>query len=130
MFNRFLDVPGWQKTVLALGCVGLLVHLAVSVVRVGHKIGDYDINREFGRRFLAGEPLYQGGQCFNYMPISALYWAPLALVPPRAGMALRYLTALACLFITIRILHWMVIGEWLVVSGREQFLTTHHSLLD
>src|SRR5260370_4633175 len=81
---------------LAVASLGLLDHLTVSVVRVGHKIGDYDINREFGRRFLAGEPLYQGGQCFNYMPISALYWSPLALVPPRAGMALRYLTALAC----------------------------------
>jgi hypothetical protein len=111
MFNRFLSIPAWQKTVLAIGCVGLLVHLVVSVTRVGNKVGDYDINREFGRRFLAGEPLYQGGQCFNYMPSSALYWAPLALVPPRLGMALRYLTALVCLVATLHMLLRMMSGE-------------------
>ena len=117
MCERLRYLSWWQKIILAVGSLGLLAHLTVSVVRVGHKIGDYDINREFGRRFLAGEPLYQGGQCFNYMPISALYWAPLALVPPRAGLALRYLTALACLFITIRILHGMVGGQRSVGSG-------------
>jgi hypothetical protein len=128
MCERLRSLSWWQKIILALASLGLLAHLVVSVVHVGHKIGDYDINREFGRRFLAGEPLYQGGQCFNYMPISALYWAPLALVPPRAGMALRYLTALACLFITIRILDRMVSGEWLVVSGRKRFLFTRSSV--
>ncbi len=43
-------------------------------------------------------------------------------------MALRYLTALACLFITIRILDRMVSGEWLVVSGRKRFLSTRSSV--
>jgi hypothetical protein len=108
MFDRLRSLPWWQKIILIFGCLTLLAHFTFSVARVGAKIGDYDINREFGRRFLAGEPLYQGGQCFNYMPASALYWAPLALVPPRVGMALRYLTALACLVITLRILHRIV----------------------
>lgn len=104
MCERLRLLPWRQKVILALAGVGLLAHVTISIARVGHKIGDYDINREFGRRFLAGQSLYQGGQCYNYMPISALYWAPMALVPSRAGMALRYLTALACLLISIRIL--------------------------
>jgi hypothetical protein len=103
MCERLRLLPWWQKIILAFAGLGLLAHVTISIARVGRKIGDYDINREFGRRFLAGEPLYQGGQCFNYMPISALYWAPMALVPPRAGMALRYVTALICLLIAIRI---------------------------
>ena len=110
MFERLRSLPWWQKIILGIACLALLAHFTFSVARVGAKIGDYDINREFGRRFLAGEPLYQGGQCFNYMPASALYWAPLALVPPRVGMALRYLTALACLVISLRILHRIVSG--------------------
>jgi hypothetical protein len=111
MFNRFWNLHAWQRIILAIGCVGLLAHMMISVARVGTKVGDYDINREFGRRFLAGDPLYQGGQCFNYMPISALYWAPLAAVPPKVGMALRYLTALVCLLITLRILSIMSFAD-------------------
>ncbi len=61
MCERLRYLSWWQKIILAVASLGLLAHFSVSVARVGHKIGDYDINREFGRRFLAGEPLYQGG---------------------------------------------------------------------
>jgi alpha-1,2-mannosyltransferase len=129
MCERLRLLPWWQKIILALAGLGLLAHATISIARVGRKIGDYDINREFGRRFLTGEPLYQGGQCFNYMPISALYWAPMALLPPRAGMVLRYLTALGCLLIIIRILRRMVSREWLVVSGHKHSSLAPHSIL-
>lgn len=107
VFDRFLHSPKSQRIILVVCCVGMLAHLAIIVGRVSKKIGDYDVNREFGRRLLTHEDLYEGGQCFNYMPISALYWAPLALVPPSLGMALRYVTALACLGLTVRMLRLM-----------------------
>jgi len=66
--------------------------------------GDFDISREFGRRFLAGEPLYAGGLHYPYMPTAAMYFAPLALVPPGVGIAVRYAVALVCLWLTMRML--------------------------
>jgi alpha-1,2-mannosyltransferase len=96
-----------QGIILAACCVGLIVHFTVTLTRVGKKIGDYDVNREFGQRFLAGEPLYQDGLCFNYMPVNALYWSPFALMSPRIGMVFRYLTALVCLTFTLRWLQRM-----------------------
>jgi hypothetical protein len=97
--------------ILAVCGLGLLAHLTVTIGRVGTKIGDYDVNREFGRRFLNHDYLYEGGQCFNYMPVSALYWSPLALAPPRFGMALRYVTALACLGLILRWLRLMIFPD-------------------
>jgi uncharacterized membrane protein len=115
----------------------VLVHFVMTVGRVGTKIGDYDVNREFGRRFLAHSDLYEGGQCFNYLPISALYWAPLALVPPRVGMALRYLTALACLGLTFRLLRLMMFpqqpeknGSTLAVTFVSLLLAIHYLIRD
>jgi hypothetical protein len=103
--------PRWRLIILAVCALALLVHFTVTVGRVGRKSGDYDVNREFGRRFLQHEHLYEGGLCFNYMPASALYWAPLALVPPRVGMGLRYLTALICLALILRWLRLMTFPQ-------------------
>src|SRR5713226_2899598 len=111
IIDGLLLSPQSQRIILVVCCVGLLAHLTVTVGRVGKKIGDYDVNREFGRRFLTHEDLYEGGQCFNYMPISALYWAPMALVPPRVGMACRYLMAIVCLALTFRILSSMAFPD-------------------
>jgi hypothetical protein len=66
--------------------------------------GDFDISRELGRRFLAGEHLYAGGLHYPYMPTAAMFFAPLALFPPWLGFALRYTAALGCLWLT---LHWL-----------------------
>jgi hypothetical protein len=111
ILDLLLPFSKWQRIIFLVCCFGILAHLTVTVGRVGKKIGDYDVNREFGRRFLAGEYLYEDGQCFNYMPTSALYWAPLALVPPRVGMGLRYGAALICLALTIRMLRRMVFSR-------------------
>jgi alpha-1,2-mannosyltransferase len=100
----------WQKLVIAVGFLGVIIHFTLTVHRVGNKIGDFDVHREFGRRFLAGEYLYNQGQCFNYMPISAMYYSPMALAPPRVSMAIRYLVALVCLGLTIRFLRKTVIA--------------------
>lgn len=137
IFARLLDSPKSQRIILVICCLGLIAHLIVTVGRVGKKIGDYDVNREFGRRFLESEFLYKDGQCFNYMPISALYWAPLALVPPGVGMILRYLTALGCLGLTLRLLRLMAFpgqpsdsAKIFAVRWLTLFLAIHYLIRD
>src|SRR5262249_10268271 len=107
----------WPRRILLLVALAVaLVHLGIVVQRSTRKIGDFNVNREFGRRFLAGESLYEGGNSFNYMPINALYHAPLALLPVPAGIALRYAAALACLALTLYWLSVMIPGR-----GRARF---------
>jgi alpha-1,2-mannosyltransferase len=80
------------------------VHAGIVAYRRTYTVGDFDLHREFGRRFLAGEPLYEGGLCYNYMPINALFHAPIALVPAPLAALLRYAAAIACLGLS---LHWL-----------------------
>lgn len=81
--------------------------IVIALRRLTHG-GDFDVSREFGRRLLAGEPLYAGGLHYPYMPTAALYFAPLAWLPAGVGLALRYAVALGCLWLTLRLLHAMV----------------------
>lgn len=105
----------------ALMIMVLLGHMVATAERRARYDGDFGVNREFGRRFLAGEPLYTGGHCFNYMPTAAMYWAPLALVPPSVGTLLRYVVALGCLAITLRMLSTMV-GHSLPLAGKRPII--------
>jgi len=70
--------------------------------------GDYDVSREMGRRFLLGEHLYAGGLHYPYTPTAAMSFAPLALVRPGLGLAVRYAAALAGLWLALRWLRAMV----------------------
>src|SRR4029453_216477 len=99
--------------------------------------GDFDISREFGRRLLAGEPLYDGGLHYPYLPSAALYFAPLALLPPWLGLILRYALALICLGVVLRVLHAMLrtrattpVPSRLMVSGLTLVLASHYILRD
>lgn len=86
---------------VALGAA-LAVHLAVALRRRAIAPGDFDLCRELGRRFLAGEPLYAGGLHYPYPPAAALFFAPLALVPAPLAFALRYGAAVLALALTLR----------------------------
>src|SRR5262249_8697646 len=55
------------------------------------------------------------GGCFNYMPISSMYYAPLAMVPAPVAFLGRYLVALACLGFTLK---WL--SELLPANTSEQ----------
>jgi hypothetical protein len=104
---------------VAIGLVVLLAHFSlVTLGRKGRESGDFQCNREFGRRFLAGEWMYAGDPhlCFNYMPISALYWSPFAVVPVTFGLAMRYAAGLACLGL---ILCWL--RQMMPERGRSAF---------
>jgi len=86
------------RQALVLACLlAVCAHAGLVAYRRTHTIGDFDVHREFGHRFLAGQPLYDGGLCYNYMPISAFFHAPLALLPAPIAAFLRYVAALACL---------------------------------
>jgi hypothetical protein len=89
----------------------------ITFLRV-FRFRDFDVHREVGRRFLTGEYLYAGGLCHPYMPIAALYFAPLALFDRGIGFALRYTTAVACLCLTLFLLYRMV-REWSEVTPPE-----------
>lgn len=104
-----------QRTALKLRSSGFIiatvivvVHLIIILHRRGTHPGDFDISREFGRRFLAGEELYIGGLHFPYMPAAAMFFAPLAMLNPTAGFLLRYCAAIAALWLALSLLNRMV----------------------
>ena len=100
--------PAWLRwALLSVGAAVVVVQLVVIAHRRATHGGDFDISREFGRRFLAGEPLYAGGLHYPYMPSAAMFFSPLALVGPSLGIALRYAAALGCLWLTLGWLHAM-----------------------
>ena len=68
---------------------------------------DFDIHREVGRRFLGGEYLYANDLCYAYMPISAMYFSPLALVERSSGLMIRYVLAVVCLAATVVLFYRM-----------------------
>jgi alpha-1,2-mannosyltransferase len=107
------------RAVAGIVVVAVTVHAIVIAVRRMTHVGDFDVSREFGRRFVAGEPLYAGGLHYPYTPTAALYFAPLALLPAWLGFALRYAVALAGLWLTLRLLHAMVSEHDASLTGRR-----------
>jgi len=124
---------------LFIALLAVVVAVQASVIahrRLAH-LGDFDVSRELGRRWLAGEPLYAGGLHYPYMPTAALYFAPLAWLPPGWGLALRYAAALGCLWLTLRMLHTMVCarrpalaGEGLGLAAVTLLFASHYVLRD
>lgn len=110
--------PRARRWLSAAALAAMALQVAVIKHRAGHG-GDYAISREFGRRFLAGEYLYRGGLHFPYPPSAAMYFSPLALVDPAAGIVLRYVVAVACLWLTLKMLYAMVRGEIAAAPSRE-----------
>jgi hypothetical protein len=111
MLTWMVSSRHWRWYVLTvLLLVFGLVHMS-SVIRRhgGLSYGDNDLHRLFGERFLhKSAALYDGNLCFNYMPVSSMYYAPLALVPQTTAYVLRYLVALGCLGITLWLLCLML----------------------
>jgi hypothetical protein len=108
MLTRVQSQPWVQRLVLIACFAAVVAHgYVVAYLRAFH-LRDFDVHREVGRRFLAGEYLYGGGLCYPYMPSAAMYFAPLALFDRGIGLALRYTTAVACLCLTLFLLYRMV----------------------
>jgi alpha-1,2-mannosyltransferase len=101
MVSWFRSLFGWQRVVVIGFALVLVVHLTAIMHRRGHQTGDFDVVRDFGRGFLERLPLCGGG-CFNYMPIAAMYFSPLAMASAPIAFLGRYLVALLCLALTLK----------------------------
>ncbi|HMF11122.1 MAG TPA: glycosyltransferase family 87 protein [Gemmataceae bacterium] len=133
MLAWFRALSRLQQALLIVCLLAVCVHAGVVAFRRTYTIGDFDIHREFGRRFLSGEPLYDGGLCYNYMPINALFHAPLALVPAPLAALLRYTAALVCLGLSLGWLRRMTPEQARGASIAvifTLFLTSHYVLRD
>ena len=106
--RRWFARPWARRAFVAVCLVVVIVQAFVIIQRREKHLGDYDVSREMGRRFLAGEYLYAGGLHYPYTPTAALSFAPLALVRPGVGLALRYAVAIAGLWLTLRMLRTLV----------------------
>ena len=103
--------PRAERWIL-LACV-VFAPIELTAKAISHSVayGDFNVHRDFGKRFVAGTSLYDGGHCFNYMPISAMYYAPLALVPPAVASLGRTALAMACLIYSMHAMGTLIRGR-------------------
>jgi Raf kinase inhibitor-like YbhB/YbcL family protein len=94
------------------GTVGAALFLAVDLIAVELRrrryAGDFDISMEFGRRFVSGQHLYQGGLHFPYLPSAAMFFSVFAIMPRPVAFLLFYSTAIICLWLAMRALAGIV----------------------
>jgi alpha-1,2-mannosyltransferase len=129
--------PKLRRYGLILTTAIVVAHLIIIIHRRQTHLGDFDISREFGRRFIAGEELYRGGLHFPYMPAAAMFFAPLAMINPTAGIVLRYAIAIFCLWLTLYLLNRMVRrsipaagGQAVLIATITLILTSHYIIRD
>lgn len=103
--------PRPERWVLVFCAFFVPIELVAKAISHTAAYGDFNVHREFGMRFLKRTPLYEGGHCFNYMPISAMYYAPLAAVPPGVASLGRTALAMLCLVYCLTTLGGMVRGR-------------------
>jgi hypothetical protein len=107
MVPAFLSHPLFQR-LLTIICVAAATGYGVMLVFLRKpRFRDFDIHREIGQWFLSGQNLYDRAVSYPYMPTAAMYFSVLALVDQKTGLALRYTTAVACLWLTCVLLHRM-----------------------
>ena len=112
--------PRGQRAIVTVACVAVVAaQWAVIAHRRAIAPGDFDVSREFGRRFLEGQHLYEGGLHYPYLPSAAMYFAPLALVDSNLGILLRYGVAIGCLWLTLLLLHRMLRERSAQIASRR-----------
>jgi alpha-1,2-mannosyltransferase len=94
--------PRTRRLLIGFTCVAIALDLGKLAHRRMSLGGDFDVAREFGRRFLQGEYLYAHGLHFVYLPSAAMYFSPLALLPSAIGFAAWFGIAILCLWLTLR----------------------------
>lgn len=108
MLPAFLSRPIFQRLAITV-CVAVATGYGVVLVFLRKpRLRDFDIHREIGQWFLSGKNLYDSVVSYPYMPTGAMYFSLLALVDQKTGLALRYTTAIICLWLTCVLLHRMV----------------------
>jgi alpha-1,2-mannosyltransferase len=117
---RFLRSARRVEAALAWTClIVLLIHVGFVIHRRMQRPSDFDIAREFGRRFVAHEYLYRQNLHFPYLPAAAMVFAPLSFLPAWAGFALQYALAIVALGYTLAFLFAMLAPRWPDLDGRS-----------
>jgi hypothetical protein len=99
-----------RRVVLIAGVVFVAADLIAIALRRSHNAGDFDISMEFGRRFLLGVHLYEGGLHFPYLPATAMFFSAFALLPKPLAFVLLYSLAIGGLWLVIWMLTAIVCG--------------------
>ena len=106
-----------RRATLLLGAIAL----AVIWVRLAARPSSDLLNhREFGRRFIAGTFLYEGGLDYPYLPAWAAAHAPLAAVPASLVSAVVFPFGVAALGAILWILHRLS-RDHLPLDGTAEF---------
>jgi hypothetical protein len=71
MLTSVQSRPWVQRSLLIACFIAVAAHGYVITYLRPFPYRDFDVHREVGRRFLAGEYLYANGLCHPYMPIAA-----------------------------------------------------------
>ena len=108
MLPDFLYRQRFQRLLTAVCIVAVTSYGIVLVYLRAHRVRDFDIHREIGSWFLSGQNLYSSAVSYPYMPTGAMYFSLLALVDRSVGLALRYMTAIICLWLTCVLFHRMI----------------------
>ncbi len=116
---------------LKFGLIGLLVLAAiVFVLRLSHRLPDFEVYARAASRALAGESLYRpddGHWLFKYLPAFAVVVIPIALLPLKVAKGIWFLATVAILVpflrMTVAILPerrkptWVLVVATIVVMG-------------
>jgi alpha-1,2-mannosyltransferase len=102
-----------------MALIAVAVHgYIIAFVRVAH-IRDFDVHRILGQRFLTHFHLYDTGYFgYPYMPIAAMYFAPLAFFDRPWALALRYSVAVAALGLSLVLLNRMA-RDYSATNGKQ-----------
>ncbi|HEY7818668.1 MAG TPA: glycosyltransferase family 87 protein [Vicinamibacteria bacterium] len=98
------------RVLLALAV--LLLPALLFILEIEGEMHDFEVNYRAGSRLLAGESLYQtadGHYMFKYFPSSALFYAPLSLLPLSMAKAIWYgltISAAVAVFVLSKRLSW------------------------
>jgi alpha-1,2-mannosyltransferase len=120
--------PRTRWALIAVSLPIIAIHVAAVIHRRALHPGDFDVSREFGRRFLHAEYLYRGGLHFPYLPSAAMYFSPLAMMPAPIAFVISYCLAIACLPLIFMMLHAMIRGQSPMLESRG-FLIAAAALL-
>ena len=99
---------------MAIGAVIVLVQW-ISTMLKPH--GDFSRHWEFGRRFVHGEFLYNGGLDIPYPPFFAIAYAPLSFLPLRVAKPILFLFGFGALFVVFWILHRLTDRALVIRTG-------------
>lgn len=106
----FRELSVGRRRIAVVAALLLCVEIGISCYHRTRKTGDFDVLRLFGAQLLRGDELYADGVCYNYMPITALYYLPTALTPSWVAALWRSALAVGCLALSVRWLLRMTVG--------------------